>query len=234
MRALACEMVGATYNSSPLAPPDAGMSARSLRLAVQDAALSRLKRGFDSRRERQKPRRRLQPPATRLSADDNHQTAARDSHMPPRPPAAGLPRRLAAACYDLLLLGGLLITTSFPILIARGDGAVPAGNVAYQAFLAVQAAAFFIFFWWRGGQTLGMRAWNIRVEDDRGDSLRLTACCGRFAAALLSVAALGLGFLWALGDPARRTWHDRLSGSRVVRVTPRQRAGPGASSAGAG
>ncbi len=223
MRALACEMVGATYNSSPLALPDAGMSARSLRLAVQDAALSRLKRGFDSRRERQaSPRRRVQAPEARPPSDGQHRIAAQDSPMSPAPPAAGLPRRLAAACYDLLLLGGVLVMTSFPVLIVRGDGAVPAGSAVYRVFLVAQIAAYFIFFWWRGGQTPGMRAWNIRVEDNRGGGLRLAACCGRFAACLLSAAALGLGFLWALGNPGRRSWHDRLSGSRVVRTAGRQ------------
>lgn len=143
--------------------------------------------------------------------------------MPPRPPAAGLPRRLAAACYDLLLLCGVLMTTSLAVVILRGGGAVPAGNLGYRLFLLAQVAGFFILFWWRGGQTLGMRAWHIRVEDADGEPLRLSAATGRFAAALLSIGALGLGFLWALRDPARRTWHDLIAGTRVVRV-PREGA----------
>jgi uncharacterized RDD family membrane protein YckC len=133
-----------------------------------------------------------------------------------QPPAAGLPRRFAAACYDLLLVGGLLMTTSFVVVIALGGDAVPAGQLAYQLFLVAQVAGFFILFWCRAGQTLGMRAWNIRVVDLQGGPPRFAAACRRFAAALLSLAALGLGFFWALGDPARRTWHDRFSHTRVV------------------
>jgi uncharacterized RDD family membrane protein YckC len=42
----------------------------------------------------------------------------------------------------------------------------------------------------------------------------------RFAVAIVSLAALGLGFAWCLVDPAHRTWHDIAARSRVVRITP--------------
>ena len=38
----------------------------------------------------------------------------------------------------------------------------------------------------------------------------------RRRAALVSLLALGLGFLWSLWDPERLTWHDRLSRTRIV------------------
>lgn len=141
-----------------------------------------------------------------------------------QPAAAGLPRRLAAAGYDLLLVGGLLMTTSFAVVAARGGTAIAAGSASYRIFLTAQVALFFVGFWWRGGQTLGMRAWALRVEMRNGEPLTLATACLRFVAALLSAAPLGLGFLWALGDAERRTWHDRLSGTRVVRVPVSERA----------
>jgi len=131
-------------------------------------------------------------------------------------PPASFFRRLAASCYDLLVLAGVLMLTSFVLVIARDGAAIPAGTPAFQVFVAAQVAVFFIGFWLRGGQTPGMRAWHIQVERIDGTSVTLRACAIRFAAALISVAALGLGVAWMLVDPDGRMWHDRLSGTRVA------------------
>lgn len=149
-------------------------------------------------------------------------------HMPRSSAPASPFRRLAAGCYDLLLLAGVLVFTSFFVVALRGGAAIPAGTAAYQAFVAAQVAAFFIGFWTRGGQTLGMRAWRIRVEAAGGGPVTLPRAALRLAAAFLSAAALGLGFAWMLVDPERRAWHDRLSGTRVVAAEP----GAGAARAG--
>lgn len=108
------------------------------------------------------------------------------------------------------------MASSFVLIIARGGRAIPAGHPGYQLFIFAQAAAFFIVFWCRGGQTLGMRAWRLRVETRGGQPLTVATAAARFAAALLSLAAFGLGFLWVLLDAHRSAWHDRLSGTRVV------------------
>ena len=181
-----------TYNSKPFAHAGAEFSASSLRLAVQDAALSRLKHGFDSRRERQ--------------------LHSRPTHVP-----AGLGRRLAAALYDTLLLGGILMASSYAVVMVRG-GAVPTGNIAFRIFVLAQCAAFFAGFWAYSGQTLGMRSWRIRVETTEGHPPPLAVALLRFFAALVSLAPLGLGYWWIVVDPERRTWHDRATGTRVIRV----------------
>jgi uncharacterized RDD family membrane protein YckC len=138
--------------------------------------------------------------------------------MSAHPLAAGLWRRVAAAAYDMLLLIGILMLTSFFIVIARHGMAVPAGHPAYQLFLLAQAAAFFIVFWSHGGQTLGMRAWHIRVERSDGNDLDAVLAAKRFALATLSALALGMGFLWMLIDREHLAWHDRLTGTRVVKT----------------
>jgi len=142
--------------------------------------------------------------------------------MPQPLPPADLFRRLAAGCYDLLVLAGMLMLTSFVVILARGGDAVPAGDPAYRAFLAGQVAAFFVGFWCRGGQTPGMRAWRLRVATTQGGSLSLAIAALRFAATLLCLATAGLGLLWMLVDADRRTWHDRLSGTRVIQLAPRR------------
>jgi uncharacterized RDD family membrane protein YckC len=65
-----------------------------------------------------------------------------------------------------------------------------------------------------------MAAWRLRVERIDGRLLGWPDVLRRLGAALLSSLVVGAGWLAAVIDPQRRTWHDRLSGTRVV-VLPR-------------
>lgn len=141
------------------------------------------------------------------------------SHGPP----AGVFRRLAAGCYDALLLVALWMLATLVIVALRGGEPVPPGNPGYQAALALTTLAFFVIFWMRGGQTLGMRAWRLKVERDSGGPVDLRTALLRFAAGLLSILSGGLGLLWLWVDRDGLTWHDRLAGTRVI-VLPKHRA----------
>lgn len=77
-------------------------------------------------------------------------------------------------------------------------------------------SAFYLFFWWRRGQTLGMVSWRIRVSSQAGGPISLAQAITRFIAVFVSLAPLGLGFWWALLEPDSRTWHDRISGTMLV------------------
>lgn len=129
---------------------------------------------------------------------------------------AGLLRRLAAMLYDGLLLIALFMLAGFLALFATGGDAVPAGSFWFQSSLVLVAMLFLCGFWLHGGQTLGLRAWRLRVESADGGPVDARQALLRFAAALLALAPAGLGLLWLLVDPERRAWHDRLSGTRVV------------------
>lgn len=128
--------------------------------------------------------------------------------------APGLLRRLAACLYDALVLTAVEMGAA-GLWVAAVRHAVEPGDVAFQAYLLAVAAVFFCGFW-RRGETLGMRAWRLRVEGPDGRPPGWGRALGRFAAAILSWAAFGLGFLWVLVDRDRRAWHDRLSGTRLV------------------
>lgn len=130
--------------------------------------------------------------------------------------ATQLFRRLAAALYDWLILGGLLVFSSFILIALRGGEAMPPGDLLFQAFLLVQVAAFFAGFWWYGGQTPGLRTWRLRVVRADGGPLSPREAVLRFVLAILSVALLGFGFWWVLVDGEGRSWHDRLSGTRLT------------------
>ncbi len=139
---------------------------------------------------------------------------------------AGLFRRLAALVYDGLLLTAVLFLATVPVLFITGGEAVPTGDLLFRTYIFLVTYGYFAFSWRRGGQTLGMKTWWIRVERADGSPLTLPDTMMRFAVALVSAAFLGLGFLWALVDRDRRTWHDRAAGTRVVRLAkpPRRRS----------
>ena len=61
-----------------------------------------------------------------------------------------------------------------------------------------------------------MRAWRLRLVAIGGRRVTWRHAIVRYLAALLSWAAAGLGFAWSLIDEEKRSWHDLLSGTRLV------------------
>ena len=130
-------------------------------------------------------------------------------------PNAGLSRRLAAATYDWLLVLALMMVLSVP-LIALIDAPISSGTLGYQVLLIAIAAVFFASFWHFGGQTLGMRAWRLRLVANESVKVGWSATLVRFIAACGSAVPAGAGFWWLWFDHDNLTWHDRLSRTRIV------------------
>jgi uncharacterized RDD family membrane protein YckC len=119
--------------------------------------------------------------------------------------------------YDTLLVVACLFLATIPFIAARGGEPVEVGdNLAYQVVLMLVIYGFFVGFWTRSGRTLGMQSWGLQLEAQDGGRITFVVATVRFFAALLSLAALGLGYLWQLWDPDQLTWHDRLSKTRLV------------------
>ena len=137
---------------------------------------------------------------------------------PDSPQPAGLMRRLAALLYDWVLLAGVLFAATAVALIWRGGEAFAPYDPWYTTYLIVTGALFFSGFWVHGGQTLGMRAWRIRLVTVQGEALNWRRALLRCAYALLGGSLFGLGYLWMLLDPQRRCWQDRATDTRVVSI----------------
>jgi uncharacterized RDD family membrane protein YckC len=133
---------------------------------------------------------------------------------------ATLLRRFAAFCYDLLLLVALVASFTLVVVAIRGGQAVRPGTVWFELALGLIVVLFFCGFWIHGGQTLGMRAWRLRVLRDDGARLSWPQALVRLGVAWLGALALGLGYWSSWFDAARRCWHDRASGTHVVRERP--------------
>jgi uncharacterized RDD family membrane protein YckC len=84
-------------------------------------------------------------------------------------------------------------------------------------FLGLVKMAYFYAFTAVGGQTIGKMAVGTCVVADNGAPVDAAGAMRRTSAGVVSFLLLGLGFIPALfGD--HRALHDRLAGTRVVRV----------------
>ena len=145
--------------------------------------------------------------------------------------------------YEGVLLFAVAFAATWTFQFAAGGpGATLASGwqrFALQAYLLLTFAAYFLWCWLRGGQTLAMKAWRIRVVASNGECLSPRLALLRFAWACLSVGAFliaiaaalimrspwlafamlgvsGSGLGWALVDRDRQFLHDRLAGTRLV------------------
>ncbi|MCD9027384.1 RDD family protein [Luteimonas sp. BDR2-5] len=149
-----------------------------------------------------------------------------------RPPPAARPpawigRRLLALFYDLwpVLALWLLLSALFTIgytVLGRHDpheNIPPLGLLQWLLWLCcwLVAGGYAVASWRHGGQTLGMRPWRIRVRAVDGGRPAVGALWLRYAVGTLSLLCGGLGFWWAWIDRDRLSWHDRASGTRLVR-----------------
>ena len=133
----------------------------------------------------------------------------------------GLLRRLAALLYDTLLLFAVLFAATVPALMVTGGEAVRPNHPAFTAWLLAVSYLYFGWCWTRSGQTLGMRAWRMRVRTREGAPLGWGRSLLRFAAAMVSIGSAGIGLLWVAFDRERLSLHDRLSATVLETVSPR-------------
>jgi uncharacterized RDD family membrane protein YckC len=124
----------------------------------------------------------------------------------------GLPRRLASMVYEAILLFAVAFLAAWVFFFASGGRDATAGAMRHllQLCIGLFFAAYFLWSWLRGGQTLAMKAWRIRLIDITPASALL-----RLILAALLVPT-GISLIWALFDRDRQFLHDRLARSRLV------------------
>ena len=149
-------------------------------------------------------------------------------------PNAGVIRRLAAMVYDSLLVFGILFAATLPaVLLQPAQQNISNEDVVhelpplaegwpFQLYLLLVYISFFCWFWRRNGQTLGMQAWRLQIQDMAGNRISLIQCLQRLLFAAISILCLGLGYWWIWIDKEGQSWPDRWSKSRVV-VLPKKK-----------
>jgi len=131
---------------------------------------------------------------------------------------AGLPRRLASAVYEVLLVIAILLVAGLAFLMVSPDAATSSVRPLFQLYLLGILGLYFTWFWTHGGQTLPMKAWGIKLVRSDGAPVAGRTAWLRFLLAWPAALLCGGGFLWALLDRDRQFLHDRLAGTRIVRA----------------
>ncbi|MBI4989085.1 MAG: RDD family protein [Rhodocyclales bacterium] len=119
---------------------------------------------------------------------------------------------------SFLLLGVLSIAFVLPHLLIGmiWKAAVPGPLLWLHIFIVL--LAYFGWLWRRSGQTLAMQTWKIKLVAANGAPLTNGQILLRYSLAWPSLLAGGVGIFWALVDPDRQFLHDRLAGTRLIRL----------------
>ena len=150
--------------------------------------------------------------------------AENTDNSPSRP---SLLRRLASMFYEAWLILALWFLvdaalTGLYILTSNTDH--QEGELALTGFwlhalfilMIATVLSFYSYFWLKSGQTLAMQAWKMRLIGSNDETITLKQCFIRIVSSWLSLAALGLGYLWCLWDKEGKTWHDKLSNTELI------------------
>ncbi|MFD0739084.1 RDD family protein [Lysobacter koreensis] len=147
--------------------------------------------------------------------------ASNDTHIDAsNPPAALIGWRLLALFYDLWPAAALWMAVAAAFLVAHHNQPLAPFSALQWLLWALCWAltgAYATLSWRRGGQTLGMRPWRLRVVGIDGAAPTWRALGLRYVFGSASLLLGGLGFWWAWLDRERLTWHDRVSGTRMRR-----------------
>ena len=111
--------------------------------------------------------------------------------------------------YEAVLLFAVAFFATWVFFFASGGRDATSGALRYelQLFILVVFAGYFLWCWLRGGQTLAMKAWGIRLV-----GVTPVRAIVRF----LLLALLPVSIAWALFDRDRQFLHDRLAGTRLI------------------
>lgn len=163
-------------------------------------------------------------------------------------------RRLASLGYEGLVVTAIALVGGFAFaggaaalkgVLVVADATEPGvlERVMLQTFVILLLSAYFVRSWVRGGQTLALRAWHLRVVRADGGAMDVRRALARFAlaggalgsglvaalwlwrhpesiAGWLAIVPAAVDIAWAIGDRDRQFLHDRLSGTRIVRIAP--------------
>ncbi|WP_255511432.1 RDD family protein [Rubrivivax sp. A210] len=159
----------------------------------------------------------------------------------------GLRRRLACFAYEGVLLFGVVMAAGLVYSPLMQQRHALQGKQGLQLFVFAVLGLYFVWFWTRGGQTLAMQTWQIRLVTRTGAPVsRWRAACRYllawmwFLPALATLHFTGLGAGWPafavifVGvlayagltrlHPDRQYWHDAVCRTRLIQWTPPPRS----------
>lgn len=122
----------------------------------------------------------------------------------------------AALIYDLLIIAALSVVLAAVYTAFFGEGfhERKLALTLFQLDWLAMVCAYYLISWRLAGQTIGMRAWRIKVVSLTNKPLSWSDCWKRLGAAIVNLLVLNLGWLGYL-LPAQKSLTDYLSHTRI-------------------
>ena len=121
----------------------------------------------------------------------------------------GFIKNIIICVYDLMLLFSVLFFMSLPwVLVASGEAVT--GNIFYQLYLLIIILTYYLWFWIRHGQTLGMKSWKTYVLNTDNTKINIRQGILRITLALVG-GHLVLIF-------TNKSLQDIISNSHIVKL----------------
>jgi uncharacterized RDD family membrane protein YckC len=115
--------------------------------------------------------------------------------------------------------GALLLAVKVMLYGAEGvENIQPNAIAQWLSFMGwlICLMGYYFICWRKQGQTLGMKAWRLKLQNIDGTAASPEQCIKRSIFACFSLGLLGVGYLICL-IPSRKTClHDDLSNTEVV------------------
>lgn len=144
---------------------------------------------------------------------------------------AGIWPRVGAALTDIVIIF-MIMSASFSLVDrivynSEGERIVSFVALVLGVLIFLVPGLYMWLFTWGTGRTPGKRFFELSVVDQEGRPLRLGRSFLREAISkyVFNVAGIFfpiwyIGFIWIGFDKNRRGWHDRLSGTYVIKGSP--------------
>jgi uncharacterized RDD family membrane protein YckC len=135
---------------------------------------------------------------------------------PPGAVVPGIGRRVLSMLYESLVVFAIAFFAGLAFYgVANGK---LSGNtrLVFQLYLFLVLGAYFLACWSRGGRTLPMQTWKMRVVRRDNLPIGVERAALRYVLAWPSLLLFGIGIFWAVFDRDRQFLHDRLAGTRIV------------------
>lgn len=157
--------------------------------------------------------------------------------------APGLWRRMASFTYEGVILFGVVMIAGYLYSTLTQQRHALQGQWGLRGFLFLVLGIYFVWFWSRGGQTVAMKAWHVRLVDAQGRAVTQARALCRYILSwlwffpalatawwagldssaqifgLLTVGVVAYALLARL-HPQRQFWHDVVCGTRLIDWRP--------------
>ncbi|HSI45741.1 MAG TPA: RDD family protein [Methylophilus sp.] len=127
-------------------------------------------------------------------------------------------KRYLAVVYESLLMVALALVLTAIYYMLLGDASQGGKRLGLQLLVWGSMGAYFVRCWTVSGQTLASQTWKLKVVDQLGQLLEWKQAVMRYVVASLLLLPAGLTLWWAILDRDHQFLHDRLLGSRVIRL----------------